>query len=730
MNRIALLTPLGLTLTLSACADRFPTATGAISSMASPETKVGYIVGRNGEPRATTYSEQAGYAISEGDIIIGRAGEIAETAEQLRLRISNKIRAGVIIDGNNFRWPGYVTYEIDPALPDKARVTAAIALVELNNVGVFFYPRAGEANYIRFVSPPTNVCNSYVGLQGGMQPINLGPGCSAGAAAHEILHALGMWHEQSRCDRDAYVEILAGNVIPSTLFNFDRVCDGASDLELYSEGSIMHYGPYSFSANGQPTIRSRRGLDYLMGNRSALNASDVATLRAMYVTNGVLRCKGTYPNGPCITRPIDERLSIVGPGGPYEGIEGQTITFSAGEPVSGMTYTWNFGDDSIGIQSTVSHTYQDNGPFTVLLTLTNSVGENTTKTTTATIANANPTASFVAPAAAFLGASFTISLDNPEDAVADLSRLTFAFDCGIGWSPFTSTNTATCSANVASGGMQVQGKVRDKDGGETSYSATVTINSPDQVIIFSSAAPNPGLVGTTYLVSATGGGSPNPVTFSSLTLATCAVSGATVQFLAIGTCTIAADQAGGSGFNPAPRITQGIGVMATQAILFLSTPPSPLLIGTSYGVTTAGGASGNPVVLSSQTPSICTLKKSTAKMLAPGLCVIAANQAGGSGYLAAPEKTQSAIVLATQVIRFTSTPPLKPLVGGSYAMTATGGQSGNPVVFTSLTPTVCGVVNDVAQFTTAGVCTIAANQAGTSTYAAATQVTQTVRIKN
>ncbi len=77
----------------------------------------------------------------------------------------------------------------------------------------------------------------------------------------------------------------------------------------------------------------------------------------------------------------------------------------------------------------------------------------------------------------------------------------------------------------------------------------------DQSIAFGSA---PALtVGGTTTLTATGGASGNPVTFSSQTPAVCitgGTNGATIAGVAIGTCTIAADQAGSDRYNPAPQV--------------------------------------------------------------------------------------------------------------------------------------------------------------------------------
>ncbi|VDM01209.1 unnamed protein product [Schistocephalus solidus] len=95
-------------------------------------------------------------------------------------------------------------------------------------------------------------CCSFVGRQSDRQPqkISIAPDCkSEGTVLHELAHALGFWHEQSRPDRDNYVNISFANIQPHNLHNFEKKTEHEVDSlgEPYDYNSIMHYDNFAFT---------------------------------------------------------------------------------------------------------------------------------------------------------------------------------------------------------------------------------------------------------------------------------------------------------------------------------------------------------------------------------------------------------------------------------------------------------------------------------------------------
>ncbi len=120
------------------------------------------------------------------------------------------------------------------------------------------------------------------------------------------------------------------------------------------------------------------------------------------------------------------------------------------------------------------------------------------------IANVAPTATFNAPTEVNEGNDINLSLTGPYDpSNADtLAGFEYAFDCGDGggYGAWSSNNTATCPTDD-NGMRTVKGKIRDKDGGETEYTADVTIHNVPPTATFN--APTYVIAGDDFELSLT-----------------------------------------------------------------------------------------------------------------------------------------------------------------------------------------------------------------------------------
>ncbi len=347
------------------------------------------------------------------------------------------------------------------------------------------------------------------------------------------------------------------------------------------------------------------------------------------------------------------------------------------------------------------------------------------------------------------GAADAVTVTSPGDQVttvgATVSLQVTAADSGgaaltfaaTGLPPGLSISTSglLSGSPTAAGSYPVTVTATDATGASGSTTFTISVSPAPQLISFT--APASGSVGGTDTLTATGGGSGNPVVFSldpSSGTGVCTVSGTTVSYQAAGSCVIDANQAGNTSYTPAPQVTETITVgPGAQSISF--TPPASGTVGGTDTLTATGGGSGNPVVFTvdpSSGTGVCTVSGTTISYQAAGSCVIDANQAGNTSYTPAPQVTQTITVgPGAQSISFTA--PASGSVGGSATLTATGGDSGNPVVFTvdpSSGTGVCTVSGTTISYQAAGSCVIDANQAGNTSYTPAPQVTQTITVQS
>jgi hypothetical protein len=288
-------------------------------SVASRDVRTGYLSGPGFTSAPVRYSVVDGIAIYDGCIDMGAAEEVAAQADQVTAAQARRAPAGGSGPGtpaagagggagsngarladtgmaeppaelmgiglppsSTFLWTnGVVPFVVDENLPDADRVTQAINHIG-TNTGIRFVARTNQPNWIRFVrNPDAGWSSSAVGMRGGEQLIRLSDAASMGTTVHECLHALGMLHEQSRCDRDQFVTINYQNIQEGFESNFDRFCDGYRDYFEYDYRSIMHYHATAFSRNGQPTIVPAQS-GVTIGQRDGMSVLDRLTIAEMY----------------------------------------------------------------------------------------------------------------------------------------------------------------------------------------------------------------------------------------------------------------------------------------------------------------------------------------------------------------------------------------------------------------------------------------------------------------
>nr|BAM93574.1 hatching enzyme [Culaea inconstans] len=144
-----------------------------------------------------------------------------------------------------------------------------------------FVPRSRETAYLSI--EPRAGCYSSVGRTGNMQVVSLQRfGCVLkGLVEHELLHALGFYHEHTRNDRDNYVTIQWDNISSGMEYNF--VKQESDNLNTpYDYTSVMHYGKTAFANPGTESIIPIPDSTVPIGQRLAMSDIDILRIKRLY----------------------------------------------------------------------------------------------------------------------------------------------------------------------------------------------------------------------------------------------------------------------------------------------------------------------------------------------------------------------------------------------------------------------------------------------------------------
>ncbi|WP_428384564.1 choice-of-anchor D domain-containing protein [Nevskia ramosa] len=555
-----------------------------------------------------------------------------------------------------------------------------------------------------------------------------------GAFATPTSNALGYEYFEPTA---ANVRILTGSSSPSSLINATSTDVGVTVQGIYSYTSAKNEilapgnpastyrwalnsvstGAGTANANGSnATGNTIGGLKTQRGGTIVLNAisyTPVAADLGQYLyycvtpaaVSGIVgpeACSSAIPVGP-IPGGCGSAHGFATARAPSEGLCGA----GSASAVSGTDgqWSWSCSGTNGGTAPSCAASYQTQ-------TLTLNANATSVAVNGTTVANASST-SGLKPA---LGTS-TASI------------------CSVGTVSPTATGVQASITGLIGGTCTVTATLAGTgDTGEARYLAAadqtvdITVNKADQTITGFAAVKTTLNVGQMTTVSAQGGASDNALSFSSLSTDVCAVNGAMVTALSAGTCTVAANQAGDDRYKAAAQVTLDIAVAkAEQLISSFASNPSSLKVGQNAMLSASGGASGNAVLFSSASSTVCSISGSTVTALSAGSCEARANQAGNANFNAAAEVSLSIPVgKAEQLISGFTASPSRIKVGETSTLLASGGASGNAVLFSSTTPSVCTVSGSTVTALAAGDCFARANQAGNDSFNAAAEAALTI----
>jgi uncharacterized protein (TIGR03437 family) len=252
---------------------------------------------RRGEYRGrpVTFENVDGLAIYQGDIVLGTTAEVERAPDPAKSRESSTVSSSLYL------WPGArIPYTIDSTLSSALQQRILSAIDHWNTrTPVSLIPRTpADFSYVRFTTSTNTVaCSSSVGMAGGQQLVRLPDACGLGPIIHEIGHAVGLWHEQERADRNRFITVLYENIDKAYIFNYDQAGLAGADLGPYDFNSIMHYGAYSFSRDGIAPAIETVPAGIPIGQRAGLSSGDLEAVQRLYGAPPVATTISTTPSG-------------------------------------------------------------------------------------------------------------------------------------------------------------------------------------------------------------------------------------------------------------------------------------------------------------------------------------------------------------------------------------------------------------------------------------------------
>ena len=240
-----------------------------------------------------TYVVRNGKSIFQGDIILEKVDPIDSQRPLPSSSIDSSKVDSASVAYTQYLWPKVgnqyqIPYIIASGTGNLTNLNNAIAQFNSTFSNIKFVARTTETDYVNFYFDPNDnsaQCEAIVGRAGGQQQVGGSGGsfnpCGVGTILHEMGHTVGLWHEQSRPDRNTYVSVNYGNLIKGSISNFNQIYDNMQAATLFDYASIMEYPAFAFSRNGGAAIESiPAGIP--LSNLTGYTAADIDGIERLY----------------------------------------------------------------------------------------------------------------------------------------------------------------------------------------------------------------------------------------------------------------------------------------------------------------------------------------------------------------------------------------------------------------------------------------------------------------
>lgn len=427
------------------------------------------------------------YALYQGDIIF----DLSSVQQSASGWVSLRPQGNILPASKGKLWANRtMNYYLDPSLPQEIKnMVVQAANVFGNKANITLNPLSspgGDYIHILQADPKKPICgDSKVGRQGGEQTVHFQIGCPLRAYLHEFGHALGLWHEQSRNDRDGYVTVLMNNIIDDYQDQYGKSGGQGSGNGDYDYSSVMHYpvrsGFSRWSGGKQlPTFTVNRffgpsdeiGQESEIGTRDVLSGGDLKALSFLY--------GNIAPSVTLVSPTGNTQLEIAAPFGLQ--MEAKTTDVEDGGACCKITwYSWKDGviTTTTGGDSQITYNFKTLGPQLVTVTAEDSKGASDSINFAVNVTHARPDATISNPAPAatvYRNLAFQITKlanfgqDGPWNV-----KCTWTIP-GFGSSPTGCATSVLLGNNFPKGLLSITLNVTDKYGGVNTSSVSVGVD--------------------------------------------------------------------------------------------------------------------------------------------------------------------------------------------------------------------------------------------------------------